>query len=450
MNTGAFGQHLTLMEKLKAGTEAAHRRLESAPFFSALADCQLPLESYLGQLRALAVIYGVLEQVLASCADPRIGSVWNREMLKLPLLENDLRFFASRTVPDLKEALDVALKAAEQIRFLSVEYPLALLGYVYVLEGSTLGATVLRPLIARAFLLTGAEGLAYLQNYGPEVRASWAQFQQRMNQLCLSAEERGQIVKAAGDFFQRLDSVFRALYPFPPESKACFVLTINPEAGRHAVPADSREVEAAIRAGDICWERYPYYEQRYGERGRRFSRSDAAWQATLYHFEPAHISQQVRWLGRVLAGRGMPTFLLADQLVILVEELAAAIPENRSAYERLLPAAAELRESRRRRLTDAQIRAIDTGFDRAVGPEWTARLPHTGTLLGCAVADELEGSELAVESLRQWMTDATRFPAGWIAAVESTLAQARVQARRTATSIVKLPRTHEQESDGSC
>jgi Heme oxygenase len=329
------------------------------------------------------------------------------------------------------------MKAAEQIRLLSVECPLAVLGCVYVLEGSTLGATMLRPLIARAFLLTDEEGLAYLHNYGSEVRARWAQFQQRMNQLCPSAEEHGQIVKAAGDFFQRLDSVFRALYPFPLESKPYLVLSINPEAGRHAVPADSREVQAAIRAGDLCWERYRYYEQRYGERGRRFSRSDAARQATLYHFEPAHISQQVRWLGRVLAGRGRPTFLLADQLEILVEELAAAIPENRSAYKRLLPAAAELRESRRRHLTDAQIRAIDTGFDRAVGPEWSARFPHTGTLLGCAVADELEGSELAVESLRQWMTDATRFPAGWIAAVESTLAQARVQARRTATSNAK-------------
>ena len=28
-------------------------------------------------------------------------------MFKLPLLQNDLRFFASRTVPDLEEALDV-------------------------------------------------------------------------------------------------------------------------------------------------------------------------------------------------------------------------------------------------------------------------------------------------------------------------------------------------------
>ena len=439
MNTGSFAQHLTLMEELKAATQPAHRRLETAPFFSALAACQLPLESYVGQLRALAVIHSVLEQALASCSDPRIGSVWNCEMRKLPLLQNDLRFFEPRTVADVKEGVDATLKAVEQLRLLSVERPLALLACVYVLEGSTLGATVLRPLIARAFLLSGEEGLAYLHNYGTEVQARWAQFQQRMNQLSLSAEERGQIVKAAVAFFQQLDSVFWALYPFRPDSQSYLVTSINPEAGRHAVPADSREVQAAIRAGDVCWERYPYYEQRYGERGRRFARSDAAWQATLYHFKPAHISQQVRWLGCVLAGRGMPTFLLADQLEILVEELAAAIPEKRSVYEKLLPAAAELRESRRRHLTDAQIQAIATGFDRAVGPEWSARFPHTGTLLGCAVADELEGSELAVDSLRLWMTDATRFPAAWIAAVEATLARARAQARRTATSNAKQP-----------
>ena len=348
MNTGPFAQHLTLMEELKAATQPAHRHLETAAFFSALAACQLPLESYVGQLRALAVIHGVLEQALASCADPRVGSIWNREMRKLPSLQKDLRFFEPRTIADVREAVDATLKVAEQLRLLSVERPLALLGCVYVSEGSTLGATVLRPLIARAFLLTGEEGLAYLHNYGTEVQARWAQFQQRMNQLSLRAEERGQIVKSAGDFFQQLDSVFRALYPFPPKSKVCLVTSINPDAGWHAVPADAREVQAAIRAGDLCWERYPYYEQRYGERGRRFARSDAAWQATLYHYEPAYIGDQVRWLGRVLAGRGMPTFLLADQLEILIEELAAAIPEKRSAYEKLLPAAAELRESRRR------------------------------------------------------------------------------------------------------
>ena len=79
--------------------------------------------------------------------------------------------------------MDAALKAVAQVRLLSVERPLELLACVYVLEGSTLGATVLRPLIARSFLLSGEEGLAYLHNYGTEVQARWAQFQQRMSVL---------------------------------------------------------------------------------------------------------------------------------------------------------------------------------------------------------------------------------------------------------------------------
>ena len=106
----------------------------------------------------------------------------------------------------------------------------------------------------------------------------------------------------------------------------------------------------------------------------------------------------------------MPTCLLQEQLEILVPELSAAIPENRSVYEKLLPAAAELHATRQQHLTDEQIEALATGFDRAVGTELSTRLPHTGRLLGCVVADELAGCELAVTSLHAWLTDAIRFP----------------------------------------
>jgi hypothetical protein len=331
-------------------------------------------------------------------------------------------------VADLKETVEAALKTAEQLRVQSREQPLALLGWLYVLEGSTLGAIVLRPLIARAFLLTGEEGLAYVHSYGPAVHARWAQYQQRMNELRLSSEEREDVVRAAGECFEHLESVFLALHPFAPESMTFLVTSINPEAGRHPLPADAREVQASLRAGDSCWQRYPYYEHRYGERGHRFARSDAAWQATLYQYEPEQILQQVRWLGRVLAARGMPTLLLQVQLEILVEELAAAIPEKKTDYEKLLPAAADLRESRRKHLTDERLEALAAAFDRDVGPEWSTRYPRTGALLGAAVADELNGSEGAVESLCAWLTDTARFPAAWIAAVAATLAQARQQA----------------------
>ena len=428
MKPGLFGQRLTLMEELRAATWPTHARLQGAPFYGALAACRLPLESYVGKLRALSVIHGVLEQALAGCADERVASVWRSDMRRLALLEEDLRYFEPRTVADIREAVDAALAAADHLRLRSIEQPLSLLGWVYVLEGSRLGAVALRPLIARAFLLTGDEGLAYLGGDGSAVRGRWAQVGQRMNALRLADQEREQVARAADDCLDRLEAVLLALYPFQPESRTFLVTSINPEAGRHPVPADAREVRASLHASEICWRRFPYYEHRYGERGRRFARSDAAWQATLCQYEPRQILEQVRWLGRVLASRGMPTLMLQVQLEILVEELAAAVPEKAAGYEKLLPAAADLLATRRRHLADDRLDAVADEFDRAVGPEWSARLPGTGRLLGSAVADELEGCEGAVESLRPWMTDTGRFPAEWIAAVEATLAQARRRA----------------------
>jgi heme oxygenase len=139
------------MEELKATTFRVHTQLQSAPFFQALAACQLPLESYVGQLRALSILHGVLEQALESCQEERVVSVWNRDMYRLHRLQQDLRFFEPRSVTDLKEATEAALKTAEHLRLRSIEQPLTLLGCLYVLEGSMLGAIVLRPLYAELF-----------------------------------------------------------------------------------------------------------------------------------------------------------------------------------------------------------------------------------------------------------------------------------------------------------
>jgi hypothetical protein len=244
-----------------------------------------------------------------------------------------------------------------------------------------------------------------------------------MNDLPLSAEERDSIAQATTVFFSHLEMVFQALYPLKSESKTILATTINPEAGRHAVPADPAELQAALRAGERCWRRFPYFEQRFGERGLRFTKSDGAWLGTLFRSEPEQILQQVRWLGRLLAARGMPTLLLQVKLEMLVEELSAATPAKQAEYQKLLPASTALLEARRKHLSDVQVEHIATAFDAAVGPEWTAKLPHTGALLACAVADDAGEFEGAVKSLKPWLTDPARFPAAWIAAVESALAK---------------------------
>ena len=71
--------------------------------------CQLPLESYVGHLRSLSIVHGILEQSLESSSDDRVASVWKDDMRKLPLLQYDLGFFEPRIVADVKDAVDAAI-----------------------------------------------------------------------------------------------------------------------------------------------------------------------------------------------------------------------------------------------------------------------------------------------------------------------------------------------------
>lgn len=417
-----------LMAYLKKATSSIHGRLHDAPFFVALAAGELPLESYVGHLRSLLAMHGVIESVLVDCQDQSVTAVWDKGRVKCHWLQQDLQFFQPRIVADLKEAVEVTQRVADYLRLESIRKPIALLGWLYVLEGSTQGALIIRPQITRAFGLVDAEGTRYLQAYGQQTQARWEAFSRRMDALLLTAQTREDILQAANELFGFFDALFSALYPFRPESKVIGVSAINPEAGQHPIPVDIGEVEAAIQAGDLCWQRFAYFEARYGERGLRFARSDAAWLATLHRYSPTRILEQVRWLGRVLAGRGMPTLLLEVQLEMLVDALVAVCPDKRSDYQKLLSAAADLRERRAIWLTEPDVTRLSGAFDDAVDTASRLRHPDTGKLLCAAVADEMTGSLKAVESLRVWMTDSSRFSADWITAVESTLAQARQQA----------------------
>lgn len=207
---------------------------------------------------------------------------------------------------------------------------------------------------------------------------------------------------------------------------------INADAGTHAVPSDPRALEASLRAGDICWQRFPYLSERYGARGHRFTRSDSAWLATLGALDQTSITGQLTWLRGVLATRGVPSVLLQTHLEILCDELTRALPADHVAHGRLRLAAGDLHDARRTHIPDAQVAELCDAFDAAVDTTLRLRLPEIPLLLASAVADEIDGSLGAVAALAGWLTDRDRFPAAWIAAVEATLSQARACAAASA------------------
>lgn len=199
---------------------------------------------------------------------------------------------------------------------------------------------------------------------------------------------------------------------------------LNAEAGTHPVPSDPREWDAALRAGDLCWRRFPYLAERFGKRGLRFARSDSAWLATLTRLDPPVVSEQVAWLRGILATRGIPSVVMQTHLEILCDELAAALPAGRVAHGRLREAAVGLAAARRAHVAEAPLAALAAEFAAATGERWRTRLPHTPVLLAAALADELDGSVGAVRSLVGWLTEPQRFPPAWRSAVETALGRA--------------------------
>jgi heme oxygenase len=242
--TGGFKK---IMDRLKDDTKGYHSKLERLPYFNALIKHQLPIECYVNQLRSLSVIHGVLENEMANAKDSRLSAIWNDQLRKLPLLQEDLAFFKPRVMPDDNRATQRALAMAEKIRLRQLENPITLMGYLYVFEGSTLGNSMHGPDIAATYHLKGREGWHYYSSYRENVQNHWNHFVHKVNSIIDDPDVYDAVIEAAHEAFSGLEGLYRALYPRKKTEKAFHVTHINPEAGNHPIPEDEREIQGRVK-----------------------------------------------------------------------------------------------------------------------------------------------------------------------------------------------------------
>lgn len=409
------------MAILRAETAASHSKLESLPYFAELIAHRLPLECYVNQLRALSIIHSVLEERIAASVNEQILGVWEDGLRKLSLLMDDLHFFEPRIYTDNTPSIEAAMSMTDKILSRSVEQPLSLLGYLYVMEGSTLGNHMHQPDIAKTYHLDKLEGSRYYSSYKDKVKTRWQQFAGKMNNILDTQALQDPVVDAAHETFAGLEALYNSLFPLRKSEVTFHVARINPEAGKHPIPADKKEIEAALNAANRCWNEYPYYEKRYGNRGKRFSDSDICWLTTLTALDQIDLQKQVNWLCRLLAARGMPSLMLESALYYLSQELTAAIPEKKALYRKLFNSAEKLKANRIKHINEIVFNDLAEEFNHNVEPEMKRTYGNIGYLLVSAVIDEKNGIPGSLKGLQQWLVDADRFSSGWITAVEQTI-----------------------------
>ena len=179
---------------------------------------------------------------------------------------------------------------------------------------------------------------------------------------------------------------------------------VNPSSGGYEITTDATLLRAAVRAAQGSIDAMPYYGIRYGERGSRFATTDSAWLISLATLAESRAVHQVQWLSRVLAARGMPTWLLEMHLDALVSEVRSVADP---AAVGSLPAAADaLAVARRRHVDDDLIRSADDWADEALGQDLP--VPRSGALMAAAIADERSGVTRDDRVLVDWLTDPER------------------------------------------
>lgn len=418
----------SIVQRLREATRDAHKAMEALPFAVRLREGALDRAAYVNYLQAMRLAHAQLEDSATTTRHTAVARVWRDDMRKAQLLARDLHALGAPPEPTtLNGAVAQGLILTQAIRLCVAEEPTALLGYLYVFEGSTLGGAVIRRAIAKNKEL-GEGAAAYLDSYGATRASRWKSFGEDLKAATPNAATHAGIVDAAQACFAQLSQLFQGLEDDAVGRVPQFpVFRINPNAGHHPITQDPVEIDASLRAGEETLRDFPYLRARYGDRGLRFTRSDSAWVISLLSTPQENVNQQIRWLGQVLAARGMPRWLLERHLDALLQALRRAPTAGAPRYQKLAGARDMLRAERISYLTDAELEELARAFELAVRSAGPGPSTGLGGLIGAAVADEANGVSNAVTSLTTWLTDPERFAPAWRRAVRSTLARARKQ-----------------------
>ena len=241
-----------VLDRLLAEADGHLARVGKLPAIAALVSGAWPLDSYVALLAAVA-------------------GCWDARWQWLPLVRRDLAGFDPGVVQGYPETQLRALLLSEQVGASGARDPAALLGYLCGVGGSALGRASLSGHLSHHFRLEGSRGLAYLSGHEGWVRAEWGPFLCRLREALARTPDQERTIEAARTAFAGLERIIGSLYPVGRRRLRDLITVLNPEAGCHPIPDDLREVRAALRAGELSWQDFPYYEQRYGTRGKAFT-----------------------------------------------------------------------------------------------------------------------------------------------------------------------------------
>ena len=177
---------MTLLKRLKVETREAHDRIEAA------IDLERRIASRDAYRDLLARFYGFHKAWESEAAAVAPDRDFFRSRCKTQLLARDLKALGLKS--------DDIIRLPQCRPLMPLPALEALLGSMYVVEGSTLGGAIIAREVENRLGLTAETGCAYFRSYGRDVAAMWKSFGVKLLQAS-SPEADDLIVGAAQETF---------------------------------------------------------------------------------------------------------------------------------------------------------------------------------------------------------------------------------------------------------
>lgn len=196
-----------IMDILRESTKELHDSAEGNHFQKLLGSGKVPIPQYRVYLEQLYLMHRKLAELLAqNKADiEALARVVNDHHLDLTAVSNDLAYFDKHASD--AEALEATKELTCAMEKTASDAPLALLGYLYVLEGSTNGAKFMAKNLRAGLNLPEEAGASYFDRYGARQRELWMAFKADMATVPFSSKETDDIVARAREIFASFSKI---------------------------------------------------------------------------------------------------------------------------------------------------------------------------------------------------------------------------------------------------
>ncbi|WP_148863824.1 biliverdin-producing heme oxygenase [Marinobacter fonticola] len=194
-----------LLTQLRSATLKSHRQIERNPRLARLFEPGLSHSRYRDLLARLLGFYEPVEFILAdlpsriAVADRSVVERATAERWKTPWLRQDL------SVLGLSEQAIAELPRASVAETPQIEDLPQAVGCLYVLEGATMGGTLISRHLHATLGVTPETGGRFYDGYGPGNGRMWGCFRQQLANLEMGAPQTLKMTSSAIETFSCLD-----------------------------------------------------------------------------------------------------------------------------------------------------------------------------------------------------------------------------------------------------